>query len=100
MTLAEFYDELPSQWTGHRPGEDPGTRSVHEFRIGVLLPSRKEMDQLRAGLARVLCPDPGHDGACPIPWSTGYVDGHHGEYEENERYLHDTYGRLEAAPRP
>ncbi|EFG03865.1 Hypothetical protein SCLAV_p0375, partial (plasmid) [Streptomyces clavuligerus] len=82
MTLAEFYDELPSQWTGHWPGKDPGTRSIHEFRIGVLLPSRKEMDRLRAGLARVLCPDPGHNGACPIPWSTGYVDGHHGAYGE------------------
>ena len=22
-------------------------------------------------VARLLCPDPGHDGACEIPWSTG-----------------------------
>ncbi len=100
MTLAEFYDELPSQWTGHRPGEDSGTRRVHEFRVGVLLPSRMEVDRLRADFARVLCPDPGHDGACPIRWSTGYVDGHHGEYEENDLYLHDIYGRLESAPGP
>ncbi|EDY53344.1 hypothetical protein [Streptomyces clavuligerus] len=100
MTLAEFYNELPSQRTGHRTGEDPGTRSVHEFRIGVLLPSREEMGPLRGELVRILCPDLDHDWACPVLWATGYVDGHHGEYEENERYLHDTYSRLGAAPRP
>ncbi|GAA1160716.1 hypothetical protein GCM10009654_16320 [Streptomyces hebeiensis] len=94
MKLSEFYDELPPHWTDLRGGADPGDRRVHEFRIGVLLPSREQMDALRSALTSTLCPDPDHDGACPIPWSSGFVDGQGGVYRENERYLNRQYAPL------
>lgn len=70
--LVEFYDELPQQWRYEHGGVDPGSREVHEIRVGMLA-SRDQMDKVRDELTRVACPDPEHNSPCPIPWSAGYT---------------------------
>ncbi|MEV0371781.1 hypothetical protein AB0I10_18445 [Streptomyces sp. NPDC050636] len=108
MPLTEFYDELPEQWRIEHPGADPGSREIHEIRVGLPV-SRQQMDRLREELARVACPDPEHRSPCPIPWSTGYTetgdadDGDAGDGDEGNggedngdggRYLEQRYGQL------
>ncbi|WP_274561106.1 hypothetical protein [Streptomyces spiramyceticus] len=81
--LAEFYDDLPEEWQYGHGGADPGTREIHEIRVGVLA-SRQQMDILRDELSRVACPDPDHASPCPTPWASGYTEAE-GEYLE-QRY--------------
>ncbi|MEV0651091.1 hypothetical protein AB0I28_38140 [Phytomonospora sp. NPDC050363] len=93
----DFYADLAGQWRVENPGADPGTRELHEIRVGVYT-TRAEMDELRAELTRVVCPDLEHDTPCPIPWASGYIDaGHDGDGEPDEDqagYLEETYGHL------
>ncbi|CAL9344594.1 hypothetical protein SUDANB121_00352 [Nocardiopsis dassonvillei] len=40
----------------------------------VLVPGHgtdEEVSQASDSVARLLCPEPGHEGPCPIPWSLG-----------------------------
>lgn len=77
---AESYALLPEQWRIENPGADPGTREVHELRVGVYA-TREEMDAIREELTRVVCPDPEHDSPCPVPWSARWSeDGLDGRY--------------------
>ncbi|AJE82494.1 hypothetical protein SLNWT_2118 [Streptomyces albus] len=84
MPLAEFYEELHEQWRIEHPEASPGTRAVHEIRVGVL-GSREEVDALREELTRVLCPDPEHPSPCPIPWGSGWSGAGPGEDEPEGR---------------
>jgi hypothetical protein len=93
IPLSEFYDELPQQWSDEHLREEPGQRQVCEIRVG-LLATRREMDNLREELTRVLCPEPDHSGPCPVPWSAGYSD----DSDDFDRaYLNKEYGALRRA---
>ncbi|GIG69041.1 hypothetical protein [Phytomonospora endophytica] len=93
----DFYADLAGQWRTENPGADPGTRELHEIRVGVYT-SREDMDALRAELIRLLCPDAEHDTPCPVPWASGYIDAGVGEDgvpdPDQSGYLGDEYGHL------
>ncbi|RKT82390.1 hypothetical protein SAMN05421805_11640 [Saccharopolyspora antimicrobica] len=69
MPLTEVYDELPEQWRLQHSATDPGSRRIHEIRIG-LATGHPESAPIRDALTRVICPDPEHPSPCPIPWSS------------------------------
>ncbi|MDA3649613.1 hypothetical protein LZ318_08180 [Saccharopolyspora indica] len=81
MPLTEVYDELPEQWRLQHPATDPGSRRIHEIRIG-LVTAHPETAPIRDALTRVICPDPEHTSPCPIPWSAS------SEAAGNQRYGH------------
>ena len=47
-------------------------RSEQEiWHIGAIIRATHEQaEEVLAALGRILCPDPDHDGPCPVPWTT------------------------------
>ncbi|MFC4562978.1 hypothetical protein ACFO4E_14030 [Nocardiopsis mangrovi] len=89
MTVAELYAELAEQWSVENPGREPGGRAVRELRVGVLAdPALRRGLQDR--LAALACPDPGHAGPCPVPWSSGFS----GPGGDSRADLERLYGHL------
>ncbi|MEV0697628.1 hypothetical protein AB0I53_06875 [Saccharopolyspora sp. NPDC050389] len=91
MPPTEFYSDLPQQWRFANPEADPGSRRIHEIRVG-LIASRPQMDTIRDELTRVICPDPDHNSPCAVPWASGYTDGE--EDPEAAEDLNRRYGHL------
>ncbi|MFI0466424.1 hypothetical protein ACH347_20285 [Saccharopolyspora sp. 5N102] len=91
MQLAEFYEDLPRQWGFGHPEADPGSRRIHQVRVG-LLTSRPQMDVLRDELTRVICPDPEHNSPCAVPWESGYTGSE--ESPDTAEDLNERYGHL------
>lgn len=95
----DFYADLAAQWRTENPGADPGTRALHEIRVGVYT-SREDMDALRAELTTLVCPDLEHDSPCPVPWASGYIDAGVDEDgvpdPDQSSYLDEEYGHLRA----
>jgi len=93
----DFYADLAGQWKVENPGADPGTRELHEIRVGVYT-SREDMDALRAELTALVCPDLEHDTPCPVPWASGYIDAGVDEDgvadPDQSSYLDEEYGHL------
>ncbi|QKV92743.1 hypothetical protein HUT19_14085 [Streptomyces sp. NA02950] len=73
VPLGEFHADLVEQWRLTHPGADPGTRAVHEIRVA-LSSAPAGTEELRAELARVICPEPGHRSPCEVPWAS-YATG-------------------------
>ncbi|MET7737963.1 hypothetical protein ABZT02_42740 [Streptomyces sp. NPDC005402] len=40
-----------------------------------LIATAAQHEELMDRIVEVLCPDPGHDGPCPIPWGMHSVNG-------------------------
>ncbi|PKW15220.1 hypothetical protein [Saccharopolyspora spinosa] len=91
MPLAEFYADLPQQWRYGHPEADPGSRDIHQIRVGVLTP-RPQMDTLRNELTRVICPDPDHNSPCAMPWASAFTDSE--ESPDAAEDLNRQYGHL------
>lgn len=91
MPLAEFYADLPQQWRFQNPESDPGSRYIHEIRVGVLT-SRPQMNALRDELTRVICPDPDHNSPCEVPWASACTDSE--ESPDAAEGLNRQYGHL------
>ncbi|MGW3957436.1 hypothetical protein ACWEKM_42650 [Streptomyces sp. NPDC004752] len=45
-----------------------------QVKIG-LIATAAQHEELMDRLAEVLCPDPNHDGPCPIPWGMHSING-------------------------
>ncbi|MBW0103664.1 hypothetical protein [Pseudonocardia sp. KRD291] len=72
MTALAVVASIRVMQTGDpRPSTDP--EAVFEIRVGVYCTeaqARKLVDDIQL----MLCPDPWHDGPCPIPWTTAHWD--------------------------
>ncbi|MEU8822583.1 hypothetical protein [Streptomyces sp. NPDC048636] len=69
VPLGDFYEDLAEQWRLTHPGADPGARDVYEIRVWSAA-APDGVERLRAELARVICPDPGHRSPCEVPWAS------------------------------
>jgi hypothetical protein len=56
------------------PETDVGQAQLWRITIPVIA-SASEVEALTDRLAKTLCPDTGHEGACPIPWALHVTDG-------------------------
>ena len=67
------------------PEQRPG---LWELRVGVWA-TREEADALKERVQRLLCPDPEHQGPCPIPWETALepLREFEGQYEALEEQV-------------
>ncbi|WP_432563040.1 hypothetical protein [Kineococcus sp. SYSU DK003] len=54
------------------PTNSANGKGTYEVRIGLWASPEQAMD-IQERLARALCPEPGHDGPCEVPWSIAVV---------------------------
>lgn len=57
--------------------------NVWEIRLG-LYATQEQAEQVKEQIQRLLCPDPGHEPPCPIPWSTLLL--HQSDLEDEDSY--------------
>lgn len=83
--------DSPQQWRYGHPETGPGSRYIHQIRVGVLT-SRPQMNTLRNELPRVICPTPDHNSPCTMPWASVYTDSE--ECPDAAEDLNRQYGHL------
>lgn len=91
MSIAEFYEDLPNQWRIENPGQTPTDYKIVEVRVGLVASPATSRDCVEA-LTLVLCPEPDHASACPIPWSAGRTEPTEGP--DARTYLEQRYSHL------
>ncbi|MER6496909.1 MULTISPECIES: hypothetical protein [Streptomyces] len=52
-----------------------------------LIATAAQHEELMDRIVEVLCPDPGHDGPCPIPWGMHSVNGESLSHRERKALL-------------
>ncbi|MEU8568910.1 hypothetical protein AB0C51_11200 [Streptomyces pathocidini] len=60
--------------------DDPG---VWEVRLGIYA-TRKQAEEVKEQITRLLCPDPDHAPPCPVPWSVSML--HASDLEDPDSY--------------
>ena len=54
-------------------GSSTEPKAVFEVKVGVYC-TEAQARKLVDDIGLMLCPDPEHNGSCPIPWTTAYWD--------------------------
>ncbi|MCH5677334.1 hypothetical protein [Streptomyces gilvus] len=52
-----------------------------------LIATAAQHEEVMDRIVEVLCPDPGHDGPCPIPWGMHSVNGESLSHRERKALL-------------
>ncbi len=56
--------------------EAPGEDQARLWKVTIsVIATAQQVEQLTDRFVEVMCPDPGHEGPCPVPWALHVTDG-------------------------
>ncbi|MBN3931963.1 hypothetical protein IQ279_20425 [Streptomyces verrucosisporus] len=69
-------ETAPDTDPGASPDADSGSEEPRLWQVKIaVIATSAEHEELMDRLADVLCPDPDHEGPCPVPWGMHSVNG-------------------------